>query len=253
MDLFRLDGQVAIVVGGSRGLGESIALGFAQAGAKTVICSRSEEDCRKAASDIESRAKQQSLGMAIDVTDASSVDQLFAEVHKKFGRIDILVNSAGINARAQIDECDPDTFRQVIDVNLTGSWLCCRAATRTMKEQKSGSIINIGSALSKVALPERTPYCSSKFGIIGLTQALSLELAPYSVRCNAICPGAFLTEMNKPLLKDPERTKAVVGQMALNRWGEMHEIRGAALFLASPASTFVTGSSFYVDAGWTAK
>ena len=253
MDLFRLDGQVAVIVGGSRGLGASIALGFAQAGATTVICSRSEDDCQKTADHVSKETGSQSIAMALNVADESSVQAVFAKIKKQFGRIDILVNSAGINVRAPIDECDAKTFREVIDINLTGSWLCCREAVKVMKAQKAGSIINIGSALSSVALPERTPYCSSKFGIIGLTQSLALELASHSVRCNAICPGAFLTEMNKPLLQDPERVKAVVGQMALNRWGEMHEIRGAALFLASPASTFVTGASFYVDAGWTAK
>ena len=114
-------------------------------------------------------------------------------------------------------------------------------------------MINVGSALSAVGLAERTAYCSSKAGILGLTRTLALEWAPAGVRCNALCPGPFLTEINRPLLKEPEKVQAVVGQTALNRWAELHEIRGAAVFLASDASSYMTGSSLYVDGGWTAR
>lgn len=253
MDLFRLDGKTAFVVGGSQGLGESMALGLAQAGAKLAIGSRNAETCDRVARKIGEKTGASCLSVPIDVSKEDSVQGAFATIGDRFGGLDVLINSAGINVRAPIDECSLETFESVTDTNLKGTWLCCREAARLMKPQKSGSIINLGSALSSVALPERTPYCSSKFGVIGLTQALALELAPQKIRCNAICPGAFLTEINKPLLKDPEKMKTVLGLMALNRWGELHEIRGAALFLASDASTFVTGSSLYVDAGWTAR
>ena len=252
-DLFRLDGRTAYVVGGSQGLGESMALGLAQAGAKLAIGSRNAETCDRVAREIGEKTGVSCLSVPIDVSKEDSVRSAFATFGDRFGKLDVLINSAGINVRAPIDECSLETFESVTDTNLKGTWLCCREAARLMKPQKSGSIINLGSALSSVALPERTPYCSSKFGVIGLTQALALELAPQKIRCNAICPGAFLTEINKPLLKDPEKMKTVLGLMALNRWGELHEIRGAALFLASEASTFVTGSSLYVDAGWTAR
>jgi len=253
MDLFRLDGKTAFVVGGSQGLGESMALGLAQAGAELAIGSNRAEACDRVAREISEQTGVSCLSVPIDVLDEASVQSAFATVGDRFGGLDILINSAAINVRVPIDECTLETFESVTDTNLKGTWLCCREAARLMKSKKSGSIINMGSALSSVALPERTPYCSSKFGVIGLTQALALELAPFKVRCNAICPGAFLTEINRPLLKDPEKVKMVLGLMALNRWGELHEIRGAALFLASNASTFVTGSSLYVDAGWTAK
>ena len=253
MDLFRLDGKAAYVVGGSQGLGESMALGLAQAGAELAIGSRNAETCDRVAREIGEQTGMSCLSVPIDVSDEFSVQKAFATFDDRFGKLDILINSAGINVRVPIDECPLETFESVTDTNLKGTWLCCREAARLMKPKKSGSIINLGSALSSVALPERTPYCSSKFGVIGLTQALALELAPSSVRCNAICPGAFLTEINKPLLKEPEKMKTVLNLMALNRWGEIHEIRGAALFLASDASTFVTGSSLYVDAGWTAR
>jgi NAD(P)-dependent dehydrogenase (short-subunit alcohol dehydrogenase family) len=122
-----------------------------------------------------------------------------------------------------------------------------------MRQAGRGSVINLGSALSSIGLPDRTPYCSAKAGVLGLTRAAALEWAGAGVRCNAICPGPFLTEMNRPLLAQPERAQAVVGRTALNRWGELHEIRGAALFLASDASSYVTGTALYVDGGWTAQ
>lgn len=253
LELFGLEGRVALVTGGSKGLGESMALGLAQAGATTVICSRDQDACDKVAADIAARTGRESVGMSVDVTDEAQVDQLFAAVAERFGRLDVLINSAGINARFMIDECPLEEFRKVLDVNLTGTWLCCRAAMRIMKEQRSGSMINIGSALSAVGIPARTPYCSSKAGIIGLTQTLGLEGAPHNVRCNAVCPGPFLTELNRPLLKEPEKVQAILAKTALNRWAEMHEIRGVALFLASDASSYVTGGSIYVDGGWTAQ
>lgn len=252
-ELFELKDHVALITGGSRGLGRAIAEALAQAGAKTVIASRQLKDCETAAGEIKASTGQESLGLSLDVSHESEVDKAFGAVQKKFGRLDIVINAAGINVRDLIEDCSLEDFENVMRINLTGTWLVCRAAAKALKPKKYGSVINLGSALSKVALPMRTPYCSSKFGVIGLTQALALEWAESGVRCNAICPGPFLTEMNKPLLKEPERAKMVVSQTALNRWGEMHEIVGAALYLASPASTYVTGSSLFVDAGWTAR
>ena len=252
-DLFDLKDHVALVTGGSRGLGRAMAEALAQAGARTVVASRQAKDCERAADEISKATDRESLGLALDVTREPEVDRVFAEIQKRFGRLDVVINGAGINVRNLVEDCSLEDFENVIKINLTGTWLVCRAAARVLKPRKYGSVINLGSALSKVALPMRTPYCSSKFGVIGLTQALALEWAESGVRCNAICPGPFLTEMNKPLLKEPERAKMVVSQTALNRWGEMHEIVGAALYLASPASTYVTGSSLYVVAGWTAR
>ncbi len=253
LDLFRVDGHVALVTGGSKGLGQAMAMALAQAGATTVLCSRSKAECEAAAAEIARATNKESLGLALNVMKEEEVDRTFARVVERFGKLDILINSAGINIRGSIEELSQKDFRNVIETNLTGTWLCCRAAARIMKPRKYGSVINLGSALSKVALPGRTAYCASKFGVIGLTQALALEWAESGVRCNAICPGPFLTEMNRPIKEDPARERMVVGQTALNRWGELHEITGAALYLASPASTYVTGSSLSVDAGWTAR
>ena len=253
LELFALEGRVALITGGSKGLGESMALGLSQAGATTVICSRNRAACDEVAAEISAQTGRESIGIAADVTDEEQVDALFAAVRERFTRLDVLINSAGINARFMIDECPLEEFRKVIDINLTGTWLCCRAAMKIMKAQKSGSIINIGSAVSAVGIAARSPYCSSKAGLIGLTQTLGLEGAPDNVRCNALCPGPFLTEMNHALLKDPEKVQAFLSKTAFNRWAELAEIRGAALFMASDASSYVTGASLYVDGGWTAQ
>lgn len=253
LDFFRLDGHVALITGGSKGLGKSMALGLAQAGATTVICSRTLDKCESVAAEIADQTGQESVGMALDVTREDSVQQVFKDTMERFGKLDVLINSAGINIRRPVEELELEEFRQVMDTNLTGSWLCCRAAAPIMKQQRSGSVVNIGSTLSAVGVAERTPYCSSKAGVLGLTRVLALEWAPFSVRCNAICPGPFMTEMNLPLLSDPAKLEAIVSKTALNRCGELHEIRGAALFLASAASTYVTGTSLFVDAGWTAE
>jgi NAD(P)-dependent dehydrogenase (short-subunit alcohol dehydrogenase family) len=253
LDHFRLDGRVALITGGSKGLGKSMALGLAQAGAITIICSRHQDDCESVAADIAARTGQESVGMSMDVTHEDDVDRVFKDVLRRFGKLDVLINSAGINIRNTIEELTLGEFRRVIDTNLTGSWLCCRAAAPVMKRQRSGSVINIGSTLSAIGIAERTPYSSSKAGVLGLTRVLALEWGPFGVRCNAICPGPFLTEMNRPLMEEPVKAQAIISETVFNRWGELHEIQGAALFLASDASSYVTGSALFVDGGWTAR
>ncbi len=251
--LFDLTGRVCVITGGSKGLGQSMALGLAEAGATTVIAARDVEVCRGVAAEISAKTGKPSLGIAADVTKEEQVARLFSAVLDSYKRIDVLINSAGVNIRHPIEDFPPAEFRQIIDLNLTGTWLCCRAVSAVMKAQKAGSVINIGSALSLVGLAERTAYTAAKAGILGMTRTLALEWAPFGVRCNAICPGPFLTEMNKPLLADPAKVAGVLGLTAFNRWGELHEIRGAAVFLASDASSYVTGASLSVDGGWTAK
>ena len=253
MDLFRLDDKVAVVTGGSKGLGKSMALGLAQAGAKTVICSRNQGDCDGVAEEISAETGQESLGLATDVTQEDQVTGLFEKVQDRFGGVDVLVNSAGINLRHPIEDFPVAEFKQVMEVNTTGTWLCCRAASSIMKAQKGGSVINVGSTLSWVALAERSAYASSKGAVLGMTRVLALEWAPFGVRCNTLCPGPFLTEINVPLLKEPEKVAHLIEQTAFNRWGELPEIRGVAVFLASDASSYMTGASLLVDGGWTAR
>src|SRR5690606_11691860 len=138
-------------------------------------------------------------------------------------------------------------------INVTGTWLCCKAVTPYMKEAGKGSIINLASTLGLVGLSNRTPYASSKGAVVQMTRALGLELAPFNINVNAICPGPFLTELNLPIADTEEANKFVVGATALGRWGELREIQGAAIFLASPAASYMIGSMVTVDGGWTAK
>ncbi|MCL4165897.1 UNVERIFIED_CONTAM: hypothetical protein GTU68_060487 [Idotea baltica] len=170
-----------------------------------------------------------------------------------FGRIDILINSAGINIRGAIDELSAADFNKVMDVNVNGTWLCSRAVTPYMKAQKDGRIINIASTLGVVGLANRTPYTASKGAVVQMTRALGLELAAFNINVNAICPGPFLTEMNIPIAGTPEAKNFIIGATALARWGELPEIQGAAIFLASPAASYMVGSMLTVDGGWTAK
>ncbi|MEW6354700.1 MAG: glucose 1-dehydrogenase [Planctomycetota bacterium] len=253
MDQFRLDGRAALVTGGSKGLGKSMALGLAQAGAGVALCSRHGEEAQAAAEEIASATGRRCIGLAADVTKEDDVRSLFAKVINEFGRLDVLINSAGMNIRHPIEEFPLEEFEQIMDVNVKGVWLCCREAARIMKERKRGAIVNVGSCLSAIGLAERTAYCSSKAAILGLTRTLALELAPYGARCNALCPGPFLTEINTALLNQPEKVKALLDLTALKRWAELPEIRGAALFLASDASSFMTGAALYLDGGWTAQ
>jgi NAD(P)-dependent dehydrogenase (short-subunit alcohol dehydrogenase family) len=250
-DLFKLKDRVALITGGSKGLGESMAFALAQAGARVVINSRTQSDCDAVASEVQESTGIESVGMAADVTQESAVDELFGKVVDYFGQLDIVINSAGINIRHPIEEFPFEDYRKVIDINMVGTWLCCRAAGRIMKPAGLGSVINVSSTLGAVGLEDRSAYTSSKSGVIGMTRAIAKEWAEHGVRCNALCPGPFLTEMNKPLLNQPERVDKLIRLTAMNRWAEMHEIKGAALFLASDASSYVTGSELYVDGGWT--
>jgi len=169
------------------------------------------------------------------------------------GRIDILINSAGINIRGSIEQLSPEDFNKVQQVNVTGSWLAARAVVPVMKANGYGRIINIASALSLIAIPERTPYCTSKGAILQLTRSLAVELARDSINVNAILPGPFATDMNLPLLEDPAKYQAFVSKVPMGRWGELHEIGGIALYLASPASSYTTGACISVDGGWVSQ
>lgn len=251
--LFSLVGRVALVTGGTGGLGCSIARGLAEAGATTVLASRNLDECRTAAAELSAATDTESVGEVIDVTDEARVGRAFAAVMERFGRLDVVVNSAGINARHPIEDCPLDDFEHVLQVNLVGTWLCCREAGRMMRPARRGSVVNLGSALSAIGMPSRTPYCSSKAGVVGLTQAVALEWAGSGLRCNALCPGPFLTEMNLSVAADTLSASALVGRTALNRWANIEEIRGPALFLASDASSYVTGTTLFVDGGWTAQ
>ncbi len=251
--LFDLTGRAAIVTGGSKGLGLAMASALASAGAEVVIVSRHLDEASAAAAEIARQFGRRAIGVQADVTVPEQAEAMAADVRRELGHLDILVNSAGINIRGPIDELTPAQFQQVMNTNVNGTWLSCRAVVPHLKHAGGGRIINLASALGLVGVANRTPYASSKGAIVQLTRALALELAPHNVLVNALCPGPFLTEMNRPIADTEEGMKFIVGATALKRWAKLEEIQGAAIFLASPAASYVTGSMLVVDGGWTAQ
>ncbi|MFO0900894.1 MAG: glucose 1-dehydrogenase [Pirellulales bacterium] len=250
---FDLTGKAAIVTGGSKGLGLAMAAGLASAGADVLITSRHADEAQAAADEIARDFGRRAIGMAADVTSPADNDAMVARALAEFSRVDILLANAGINIRGPIDELSLDQFEQVMDTNVRGVWLAAKSVVPSMKKAGGGRIILMASTLGVVGLANRTPYAASKGAVVQLTRALGLELAPFGITCNAIAPGPFLTPMNVPIKDQPDTKKFIVGAVALERWGEMQEIQGAAIFLASPAASYVTGSLLFVDGGWTAR
>ena len=253
MELFRLDGRRALVTGGGRGLGLVMAEALAEAGAEVAIASRTLGDCQTAATEITRSSGRRAAAFQADMTIAADVERLRAEIEAGFGPIDILVNNAGINIRGAIQDLQESDWDAVIDANVKGPFLCSRAFGMGMLERGWGRVINLGSIFSIISMAGRTPYASSKAAIGGLTRTLALEWATRGVTVNSICPGPFATDMNRQLLDDPVKYRDFVARIPMGRWGELHEIAGIVLFLASDAASYVTGTELFVDGGWTAQ
>ena len=252
-DLFKLDGRRALVTGGAKGLGRVMAEALAEAGADVAIASRTLSDCQTAAAEIAASTGRRTAAFQADMTVAADIERLKAEIESGFGAVDILVNNAGINIRGAIQDLSENDWDAVMDANVKGPFLCSRAFGPPMAERGWGRVINLGSIMSVISLAGRSPYASSKAAIIGLTKTLALEWGNKGVTVNAIAPGPFATEMNRQLLNDPVKYQDFVSRIPAGRWGELHEIAGAVVFLASDAAAYVTGSTLFVDGGWTAQ
>jgi NAD(P)-dependent dehydrogenase (short-subunit alcohol dehydrogenase family) len=250
---FRLDGKRALVTGGSKGIGLAAAHALVQAGAQVMIVARNSPDLIAACADIQKASGQDNSKISysiLDVLDSAAVESLF----KQHGPFDIVVNNAGTTRTKLIEDATDDDLDTVIDLNIKAAFYVLRAAARSLKAAKqSGSLINISSQMGHVGGPKRTLYCASKHALEGMTKTLGWELGPHGIRVNSICPTFIETELTAPMLADPEFKSFVVNKIALGRVGKLEEIMGAIVFLASDASSLMTGSALMLDGGWTAS
>lgn len=251
--LFDLTGKAAVITGGSKGLGFAMAAGLASAGADVILVNRNAAEGEKSATELSEAFGTRVISYAADITSMRQTEDMARFAMETFGKIDILINSAGINIRGPIDQLAYEDFTKVMEVNVNGTWLASRAVIPYMKKSGSGRIINLASTLGLVGLADRTPYTASKGAVVQMTRALGLELAPFNIMVNAICPGPFLTEMNIPIAESDDARNIILGATALQRWANLREIQGAAIFLSSSAASYMVGSVVTVDGGWTAK
>lgn len=251
LDLFRLDGQVAIVTGASRGLGAAMAQALAEAGADVALVARG--GMREVEEGIQ-RVGRRAVAISADLEDRSAPARIITEVLSKFGQADVLVNNAGIIRRASVLEYSDEDWDAVMEVNLRSVFALSRAFARALVERKSpGRIINIASMLSFQGGVRVSAYTAAKSGLLGLTRALANELAPIGINVNAIAPGYMATDNTQALRDDPTRSREIMARIPAGRWGTPDDLKGAVVYLASPAAAYVHGTTLAVDGGWLSR
>jgi NAD(P)-dependent dehydrogenase (short-subunit alcohol dehydrogenase family) len=248
----RLDGKMAVVTGGGGGLGSLAARAFAAAGADVALVGRTAETLQVTA-DAVRRAGRRAVAIVADVTRSRDVNRMVEQVLDEFGRLDILLNNAGVTSPKATVELTDEDWHRVMDASATGAFYCARAVAPAMMRQREGCILSMGSILSARGMANRTAYSAAKAAVVNLTRALALELGPHGIRVNAIAPTVIVTDLNRELVRtQPQLYRAVLDRTPLGRLGEPEDIAGALVFLASPAARFITGQTLFVDGGYTA-
>lgn len=251
LEMFSLRGKIAVVTGGGRGLGRAIAEGFAEAGADVVLVARTQAQLKEAAQRIEGLGRRAHPVVA-DVTKRPDMERVVAEAVQRFGQIDILANVAGMNIEGPSAEQTEEEWDAVLDVNLKGCYLGCQTVGRHMIERGGGRIINMSSIGGLIGIARNAAYTAAKAGIIMLSRSLAVEWARYNINVNALCPGYFVTDINRDYFASESGQAFIKRFIPIRRTGQIEEIKGAAIFLASPASSFMTGSALVIDGGQTA-
>lgn len=247
-----LTGKLALITGASKGLGRAMALSLAGAGATIALVSRDESKLNNVKAEVEALRGNAEVFIA-DVRQEADVQRLEKEVAERCGKVQILINNAGINIRKNLTDFSLDEWQSVIDTNLTSVFLLCRAFVPHMRGTGYGRILNMTSIMSHVSLPQRSAYSASKAALLGLTKALALELAADGVTVNGISPGPFATEMNQAVIQNPEANAQFLASIPVGRWGKVEDIGSLALFLCSDSGVFITGTDILIDGGWCAR
>jgi NAD(P)-dependent dehydrogenase (short-subunit alcohol dehydrogenase family) len=252
IDRFRLDGMAAVVTGAGGGIGRAASIAFAEAGADVAVVGRNRAKLEETARAVEKTGRR-ALIVEADVTNEASVGRAREDILREFGKVDILFNNAGITSPKLLGDLPLDEWQRIVDVNLTGAYLCARAFAPDMIARKHGRIIQMGSILSGRGMATRTAYCASKAGLANLGAAMAFELGPHGITVNTIGATVIVTDLNRELVRtQPQLYDKVRSRAALGRLGEVEDVTGVLVFLASPAAAFVTGQTIYVDGGYTA-
>lgn len=254
MTNLNLKDKIAFVTGARRGMGRSHSLLLAKAGAKVIVTDISQEDCQRVVQEIQNQGGE-AMALKLDVTDSVEIDEVVKKIIETYGKIDILVNNAGVCPFKPFLELTEEDWDFVLNINLKGYFLTAQRVAKEMIKQKSGAIINIASVAmgqQGVGMLDLVHYCASKGGVVGMTEAMALELAPYNIRVNAIAPGVIETPMISPIKQNEDQLNAMLKRIPMGRVGSAEEISNAVLFLASDLSSYMTGSTVVVDGGWLA-